>query len=198
VAVRLKSRIPIRIELEDGQVLQFSAKRIAKFKEGSDLKARYRAAKNAKEGEGDQLFHDLFVDAFRRYLRIDEPIIVERDDGTEIAISDTGELVEELGGRQDILARIFWVIMGQIELNAAQKKVSSSPTDSTPSFPEPSPEAPGPKQGTTATSAEPSSSVDSGGASSPAEAQSGPTSTDQATQTPGGPSSSSTSVPFVF
>jgi hypothetical protein len=194
LTVRLKSRVPILIELEDGQILRFSAKRIPKFKEASALKARYRAARNAEEQDAGQLFEELFADSFRRYLRIDEPIISERDDGTEIAISDPGELVEELAGRQDILARIFYVILTQIELNPGQKKVSPLPGDSSPSSEEPAMAQAGEKLETTVTSAGNGDSASNGDAPALLEtSQSGSTDGEMTA-----PSSSSTPVPFVF
>jgi len=188
LAIRIKSHIPIKLDIGDDQFLVLGAKRL-NFKEATNLKAQYRAAQNAKDEEGEPLWAELIELCFKKYLRVESVVELELADGVE-TIKKAEDLLEVFGGKFHLLVAAVLGVVGQNSIDEEKKLPSPSPTASSPSSEEPSPEAPGTKPETTATSAEPGDSVGSEDASSQETPPSGST---EAWTTP----SSSTNAPFV-
>jgi len=190
--VRLKSHIPITIEIEDGLELPLGVKRL-NYDEGVELRARYKEASNAKGEESDALWGALLLDSFRRYLRLECEIVIECSDG-EVKLRKAEELLDFFGGRPILLVTIFLAILSQNGLSPEKKRRLRAAIASSPSSGERETDPVGQKPETTATSAESGDSAGNGDAPAPLETSPSGSTDGEMTAQP----SSSTPVPFVY
>ena len=190
--LKLKSHIPIKIDIGEAEELPLGVKRL-NYDEGVELRARYKEASNAKGEESDALWGALLLDSFRRYLRLECEIVIECSDG-EVKLRKAEELLDFFGGRPILLVTIFLAILSQNGLSPEKKRLLRSAIASLPSSEGPEKDPAGEQPETTATSVESADSADNGDAPSEVRAPSGPT--DQETKTEG-PPTSSTNAPSV-
>lgn len=186
--MKLKSHIPIKIDIGEGEELALGVKRLT-YEEAVKLRAQWKEAENATADKKDEVWGSLLLESFRRYVRLQCEVIIECSDG-DVVMKKAEELLEFFGARTGVLNEIFFSILAQSSMSGLQKKLSLSRIASSLSSGEPKRAAPGTSPGTTATSAGNGASAESEGASSEAPAPSGST---EGETTP----SSSTNVPYA-
>lgn len=184
--MKLKSHIPIEIDIGESEKLKLGAKRLT-FGEANALKAQYRAAQNAKGEASEEAWSELIRECFKKYVRLENEVVIELADGEE-KLRKAEDLLDFFGGDFTMLVSVVLSVISQSAIDVEKKMRSPRPTVLPPSSGGQERALPGPSPETTATSAENGDSAETGGASSPAEIPSG--STDPET-TP----SSSTSAP---
>ena len=171
--MKLKSHIPLKVDIGEEEQLALGVKRLS-YDEGVQLRAKWKEAENAKEGEETELWGALLSDSYKRFLRLDCEIIIECADG-DMPIRKPAELLDYFGGEPRILNEIFFSILAQSGLTALQKKALKLLAASKLSSGEPEKDQAGPKPETTATSAESADSASNGDATSEVSDPSGST-----------------------
>ena len=150
--MKLKSYYPVEIDV-DGEAMMITVKRLT-FTEGSELRSKLREVQNAEERSGDNsaenLSEELVKEAITQFVKVDSEVVLEDEDGKETSVKTGEQLIDAFGGRQEVLLAIYSSVLHQNILTPSQKKVSKSPTDSSPSSGGSGKDPVGPKQVMTA------------------------------------------------